>query len=124
MDDAHRVDVFQSLAEVFVPVRRKLLRRLSAFERVLQRARTPRLVEDEVHDIVREAGLRVDVHVVDAHDARMRQAREKPPFDLEALAQELDLAVVERKRLQREACAEAFVLDFLPFSSMAFSIAL
>ena len=43
----------------------------------------------------------------------MRQASEKPPFDLEALAQELDLAVVERKRLQREASPEPLVLDFI-----------
>ena len=43
----------------------------------------------------------------------MRQAREKPPFDLEALAQELDLAAVERERLQRKARPEPFVLDFV-----------
>ena len=43
----------------------------------------------------------------------MRQAREKASLYLEPLAQELDFAVVERERLKREACAEAFVLDLV-----------
>ena len=119
MDDAHRVDVLQPLAEVLVPVRRKLLRRVAAFEHVLQRARTPRLVENKVHDIVRKPRLCVHVHVVDAHDARMRQAREETSLDLEALAQKLDLAVVERERLQREARAEPFVLHLVHFGHSA-----
>ena len=43
----------------------------------------------------------------------MRQARKKPPFDLESLAQALDLAVVKCKRLQRKVRPEPFVLDFV-----------
>ena len=57
--------------------------------------------------------LCVHVHVVDAHDARMRQTREEPSFDLESLAQELDFAVVERERLQRKARTKPFVLDLV-----------
>ncbi len=43
----------------------------------------------------------------------MREAREEASLHAEALAQELHFAVVERKRLEREACAEPLVLDFV-----------
>ena len=49
----------------------------------------------------------------------MRQAREETSLDLEALAQKLDLAVVERERLQREARAEPFVLHLVHFGHSA-----
>lgn len=112
MDDADVVDVVERRRKLGEPGGQALLVRLPRFE-VRQRARTPVLVQHEVHDEIRAPPVFEEIEVEDAREVRMAKAGKGLPLGKKALPEELDAPVVEREDLQRTMRAERSVLGLV-----------
>ena len=112
MDDALRVDVVQTLADIGEPGGRTLLVDATAARLVKGRRHAVRR-EDEIHREVRRARLLVDNEVMDPHDPWMRHPCEGPPLCEEERLPLLRMARYVHKHLERAPDAERFVFRLI-----------
>ena len=112
MDDALVVHVVERRRELGEPADKMILVRAADLQ-VGERIGAAVLVMDKLHDKVGELSAVEDAEVEDAHDVRMPKPRQDLALGQEPPAEEIDLPMVQRKRLQRVMHAEVHVLDLV-----------